>query len=468
MGKRICALALAIVGASAAFSQSVTHTVAEGETLSTIANRYSVDTIHLAHANAIKEIHRLKLGQKIYIPEKLRPKIPVAQRNSYFSAQISGTSGVITQVCLLGYLAQTLPSAPAVAKKAAATSAKPVAKGAAGPKLASNAKVDTNKLYRVVSGDNDWVIARKLGTKPSLVRGANPKINWARLQIGQVLNLPNGATKPAKLASGLPVIRTRHAVIERDGVNIRRNPNTNAAVVTTVSRGLPVTILDREGDWYKLRFPKGTVGWVRGDMLKASTAASGRVAKKSSSTKSTTRSNYRSNPKVAYSPKTGNAVVDNALAMLGTRYSYGSASRSATDCSGLTTQAYRKEGVKLPRTSRQQAKVGAPVSKSSLKPGDLVFFHTGRSKRINHVGIYKGNGKFVHASSAKGRVREDSLSDGYYSNRYAGARRPVVPKSKSTSAAKAKTVAKSATASKKPSSKPIGEHKGAEGEAGAQ
>jgi lipoprotein Spr len=66
--------------------------------------------------------------------------------------------------------------------------------------------------------------------------------------------------------------------------------------------------------------------------------------------------------------------------------------------------------------------VGKPVSRSELRPGDLVFFRT-RGNRISHVGIYIGNGKFVHASSARGRVRVDTLTSGYYHQRYVGARR---------------------------------------------
>jgi hypothetical protein len=89
----------------------------------------------------------------------------------------------------------------------------------------------------------------------------------------------------------------------------------------------------------------------------------------------------------------------------------------------LSTQAYRAIGVSLPRRSAEQATVGSKVDKSDLKPGDLVFFRTGRSRRINHVGVYVGSGKFVHASSSKREVREDSLSEGYYQSRYATARR---------------------------------------------
>jgi hypothetical protein len=68
---------------------------------------------------------------------------------------------------------------------------------------------------------------------------------------------------------------------------------------------------------------------------------------------------------------------------------------------------------------------GQPVSKGALIPGDLVFFKTNRGTRINHVGIYIGSGKFIHSSSSAGHVKIDYLSQGYYSRRFAGARRVV-------------------------------------------
>lgn len=110
------------------------------------------------------------------------------------------------------------------------------------------------------------------------------------------------------------------------------------------------------------------------------------------------------------------------MGYLGARYRYGGSSSRGFDCSGFTAYIYRQHGIHLPHNSAAQYRVGKPVSRSELKPGDLVFFRT-RGNRISHVGIYIGNGKFVHASSARGRVRVDTLNSGYYHQRYVGARR---------------------------------------------
>ena len=128
-------------------------------------------------------------------------------------------------------------------------------------------------------------------------------------------------------------------------------------------------------------------------------------------------------------PEAGsNRIVERAESFAGVRYRYGQMSRSGTDCSGFTSQVYRGLGVKLPRSSRDQARVGVPVTGGKMKPGDLVFFRTTRANRISHVGIYVGANKFIHASSGGGRVQVSSLNDRYYHNRFVAARRMVKTK----------------------------------------
>lgn len=117
------------------------------------------------------------------------------------------------------------------------------------------------------------------------------------------------------------------------------------------------------------------------------------------------------------------SFVDQALAHLGTRYKYGGESPSGFDCSGLVWYvAQQSLGIKLPRTSAEQAKQGVQVSRSELQRGDLVFFNT-MGRRYSHVGIYLGGGEFVHAPSTGGKVRIEKLSANYWKSRYNGARR---------------------------------------------
>ncbi len=112
---------------------------------------------------------------------------------------------------------------------------------------------------------------------------------------------------------------------------------------------------------------------------------------------------------------------------LGRRYVWGATGEKNTfDCSGFTTYVYKKNGIHLPRRAIAQSKYGKYVPRSKLKKGDLIFFDTSKRRRgyVNHVGIYLGNGKFIHASSAKKRVVITSLNKAFYSKRYKGARRP--------------------------------------------
>jgi cell wall-associated NlpC family hydrolase len=85
-----------------------------------------------------------------------------------------------------------------------------------------------------------------------------------------------------------------------------------------------------------------------------------------------------------------------AKAAIGKPYRYGAAGPNAFDCSGLVMSAFKKAGVRLPRTSAAQSRVGTPVRRDQLQPGDLLFFYT----PVSHVGIYLGGGKMVHASTS--------------------------------------------------------------------
>jgi hypothetical protein len=117
-------------------------------------------------------------------------------------------------------------------------------------------------------------------------------------------------------------------------------------------------------------------------------------------------------------------IVRTARSFIGVPYKWGGSSpREGFDCSGLTMTVYHLNGLNLPRTSRQQWKTGFPVSRGQLVEGDLVFFSTSKARRISHVGIYTGKGKFIHAPGRGQTIRSASLATRYYKKRYVGARR---------------------------------------------
>ncbi len=112
------------------------------------------------------------------------------------------------------------------------------------------------------------------------------------------------------------------------------------------------------------------------------------------------------------------SVIDRTI---GVTYKTGGTTTNGFDCSGFTRYVFLKLGMTLPRQSTSQYKMGTAVSKSQLRPGDLVFFNT-LGKGVSHVGISVGSGKFAHASSSRG-VIVSSLSESYYAKRYVGAKR---------------------------------------------
>jgi len=114
-------------------------------------------------------------------------------------------------------------------------------------------------------------------------------------------------------------------------------------------------------------------------------------------------------------------IITTSMNYIGVPYLFGGTTPSAFDCSGYVQYVFAKAGISLPRTADVQYEAGIPISTADLIPGDLVFFTT-YTYGASHVGIYLGDGNFIHASSSRG-VTIDSLGNSYYSSHYIGARR---------------------------------------------
>ena len=123
-------------------------------------------------------------------------------------------------------------------------------------------------------------------------------------------------------------------------------------------------------------------------------------------------------------PQLRQDLIQTARRFIGIEYHWGgTTAETGMDCSGLTQTVYRLNGIDLPRSARAQYAAGDPISRGDLARGDLVFFDTSRWGKINHVGIYCGDNTFIHAPSSGKRIQTASLSNAYYSKRFAGARR---------------------------------------------
>ncbi|WP_042271339.1 C40 family peptidase [[Clostridium] dakarense] len=189
-----------------------------------------------------------------------------------------------------------------------------------------------------------------------------------------------------------------------DYLNIRSGASTKYSVVGKAYTNETVDILEKGSNgWHKVKLSNGVVGW----------ASSSYISIQNSNTTSNTNTNSSKADK----------IIDVAKKQLGKPYKWGAGGPSAFDCSGLTSYAYKNgANVNLPRSSREQARVGKSVSKNQLKAGDLLFFSSS-GNGINHVGLYIGDSKMIHSPRPGENVKIDKINSGYYSRTYVSAKR---------------------------------------------
>lgn len=285
--------------------------------------------------------------------------------------------------------------------------------------------------YKIKPGDSLWTIARKYDTHVQDIQQANHIKSGAVLRLGRVITIPAPAPQPARGAKTISKSTVKKLPASQSMVSIKHKI-VNGDSLWTIARRYDTHIRDIALANNMKADETLRIGRVLTVPVSASAAkriARGKIAYKSKRIQTVKQTNsYKDNKRtqVASADVGGlnirNSVVRRALSYRGVRYRRGGSSAKGFDCSGFTRYIYKKHGVSLPHSSRAQAQVGKSVPRNQLKPGDIVCFHTYR-RGVSHVGIYIGNNKFVHASSSGGRVRTDSLGEGYYNARYRGARR---------------------------------------------
>lgn len=117
----------------------------------------------------------------------------------------------------------------------------------------------------------------------------------------------------------------------------------------------------------------------------------------------------------------GRELILQSMDLVGTPYRWGGTTENGFDCSGMIQYLYKNAlNVNIPRTSRQMAEASRKISPKKLKSGDLVFFNTS-GRGISHVGLYIGNGEFIHAPTSSGTIRTARLDQPYFRQRFTGA-----------------------------------------------
>ena len=179
-------------------------------------------------------------------------------------------------------------------------------------------------------------------------------------------------------------------------LNVRSAPTTDSKRLRQVHRYSVLQIIDEVDGWYEI-----ADGFVSADYVEIIDASE------------------------AVSSGSGSEVVDYAMQFLGCAYVYGGTSPRGFDCSGFVKYVFSNFGVTTNRTASAQMDNGTPVSMSELMPGDVVFFKKSgsRASRASHVGIYIGDGQFIHASTSRTGVIISDLDSAYYTTGFVGARR---------------------------------------------
>ena len=303
----------------------------------------------------------------------------------------------------------------------------------ASPALAS-------KTVTAKRGDTLHTLARQYGVWPIDIAKANGLPAGSNLKENQHLVIPD----PPSAVRAKPVL-DRMAYVKGDRITVRLGPGVQYRRATLLDCGAVLRVTAKQGAWCQVSGGPKVQGWIRGDFLGAPSeailaAARQRLARsaepesrpkaervtarKRSSRRYTAHAKTRTYDVSYTAPRARGSrdVVRTALAYRGAPYRYGGSGRRGFDCSGFTSHVYGGKGVALPHSSAAQFSRGRKVPSGSLKPGDLVFFGRGR-KAISHVGIYAGDGTFVHAARPGKGVRVDSLNSAYYRESYKGARR---------------------------------------------
>ena len=188
--------------------------------------------------------------------------------------------------------------------------------------------------------------------------------------------------------------------IKGNDVRLRSGAGTNYSILGTYNNGTPLTITGTSGNWTAVTI-NGVKGYVNSTYV------------------TTTKSDGGSKP----SGSIGETIVATAKQYMGAPYVYGGMSPSGFDCSGFVNYVYKLCGYSMSRVASSiYNNNGTYVEKANLQLGDLVFFAS-NSSSIGHVGIYIGNGQFIHSSSGAGCVVISDLSSSYYLRNYVGAKR---------------------------------------------
>lgn len=198
-------------------------------------------------------------------------------------------------------------------------------------------------------------------------------------------------------------VKTQNALVLSGPLNVRSGPGTSYTRIGSLKVGTTVTVIGKSGQWYQIKYANLT-GYVHSDYV-------------------TLMEELSSSP-------VGQAAAALAISLIGSRYVYGAEGPTTFDCSGLAYYIYKQLGYTIARGSSSQYKnSGRFVPLAEMEPGDLIYFFdpkydgSGGTLPTTHMGIYVGDGRFVHASTTTYRVQYDNVYNSYYTRYIVGVKR---------------------------------------------
>ncbi|MFZ7130863.1 MAG: NlpC/P60 family protein [Eubacteriales bacterium] len=271
-------------------------------------------------------------------------------------------------------------------------------------------KIEENKeqvqTYKVVSGDNAWNVSRAFKTELNTLEEANPDKDIQDLHPGEIINLvveksfvdvATTIKQRVKEEISYEVVKEKTSSLYTGESKVKQNGKKGQKEVTK-----EITYINGVQDHVKVIEEKVVTEPTKKIVLVG--------------TKSRPASTSSKSAAPTYNGDVGSAIVATAKHYIGTPYRSGGSSPSGFDCSGFTSYVYKQYGINLPRTSGGQGGAGGYVSRSNLRPGDLVVFS-------GHVGIYVGNNSFIHSPRPGKSVQISSLNESYWRSTYRSGRR---------------------------------------------
>lgn len=421
------------------------YKVVSGDTLSQIAEKFNTSTKALREANNING-NIIRQGQQLLIPGISSGVSPgqsgqhVGNHNDSYNSQDLSDYRVQSGDTLSGLAVRFETTTDNLKKINNLNSANLIAgriikvPGKAANNGTSSAETFS---YKIKKGDTLYTLARKYGTSVDVIKQVNG-LRSSNLSIGKAITIPGKdyeVSSPA--ADSEPVIYkirkgdTLGNIARKFGVsissirqtnNIRGNNIIAGTTLRIPARGLKtIDYRVRRGDSlsYIARTHGSRVDLIKkANNLKGSSIYTGQVLSVPVVNSGTTPNSY-----AAGNTGISNKIISVAKKYLGAPYKFGGTStRTGIDCSAYVNKVFKSFNVHLPRTARDIYKEGEWVDRNELRKGDLVFFTT-YAKFPSHVGIYMGDDKFIHASSAAKKVTITNLNRRYYQKRFIGAKR---------------------------------------------